>query len=79
MSVTRSPEGGRSCYGVTDFTTVELLQRDRDIGRELTHINDMMGQVLQHYQDVIDMLPVTWNYYHVVLPVISQLFKEYCH
>ena len=50
---------------VTDFTPVEpLLRKDWSIGRGPTHINDLVGQVLQHYQDVIDRLYVereSWN------------------
>ena len=48
-----------------DLTTVIPLQRKvRGIGRELTHINDMVGHVLQQYQYVIDRFHVerkSWN------------------
>ena len=48
-----------------DLTTVIPLQRKvRGIGRELTHINDMVGHVFQQYQDVIDRFHVerkSWN------------------
>ena len=41
-----------------------MQRKDRGIGRELTHFNDMVGQVFQQYQDVIDRFHVErerWN------------------
>ena len=41
-----------------------MQRKVRGIGRELTHINDMVGHVFQQYQDVIDRFHVerkSWN------------------